>query len=47
MPFERKLSKADCLRMFNAGELSNTGTMTGVYRWATSLDSEDERNASE
>lgn len=38
LPLERCLSKEDCLRMFASGELSATGSLAGVYRWAANID---------
>ena len=36
LPFERRLTKDDCLRMFRNQALPTTGAMAGVLRWAES-----------
>lgn len=44
LPFERRLSKDDCLRMFRNGDIPATGALAGVFRWATRVDLEDDPN---
>ena len=47
LPFERRLSKEDCLQMFRNNELPVTGSLAGVFLWATRLEDDDEPNARE
>lgn len=47
LPFERRLSKEDCLQMFRNNELPVTGALAGVFLWATSPEDDDQPNARE
>jgi hypothetical protein len=46
-PVERLLTKEDCLQMFRNGDLSPSGSLAGVFRWASSLDTNDQPDACE
>lgn len=37
LPFERVLTKEDCLQMFRVNGHPTTGPMLGVWRWAADL----------
>ena len=38
LPFERVLSKEDCLRIFNSSDTPRTGSVLGVLIWASELE---------
>lgn len=40
LPCEQRLSQAECLQMFRNGDLVPTGSLAGVYCWASGLDTD-------
>ena len=37
LPFERPLSKEECLRMIDTSAVFTSGTLLGMYEWAADL----------